>query len=152
MTLISYHTERLNQQLIDDITPLLKLHYDEIAQYKHINVLDPDYTQYYRLQANDALRVYTVRDNGDLVGYSVYFIAPNAHYPGSIHANNDVLFVLPEYRGTTGRKLLQYAEAQLKLGGVDLIHMHMKVEHDKPALFKRMGYTHSENLYTKALR
>ncbi|MGH2517811.1 MAG: hypothetical protein ACRDHP_19365, partial [Ktedonobacterales bacterium] len=61
-------TEELTPVLANEMTPLLRSHYDEIAFYKDIP-LDPDWDGYLRIQATGSLRVFTARAGDALIGY-----------------------------------------------------------------------------------
>lgn len=131
----------------DEIKPLLSAHWQEIAHYLDIP-LDPDW-EFYRTAKT--IRVYTARANRVLVGYAVFFISPNRHYKASIQAVQDILFVLPEYRGRTGFRLIRYCDEQLKLEGAQVVYQHVKVKHDFGPLLKTLGYEPVDIIHAKRL-
>lgn len=148
----TYQREHLHGQLEEELASLLQAHWEEIARNKQINVLDPDYDRYYEAQNMDKLRIYTAREEGVLIGYAVFFINNNAHYQDSIQAVNDVIYIDPNQRGFASIRLLQFAEQQLLEDNVDIIHMHMKIEHDHPKLFKFLGYEDAEIVREKVIK
>jgi GNAT superfamily N-acetyltransferase len=138
----------------EEVMPLLRAHKDEIAHYSDID-LAPDFAAYERLEESGALRVYTARDeNGRLVGYSAHFVRPNLHYSRSLQAQQDVLFLLKDYRrGGLGLRLIRYADAQLRAEGVQVSMQHVKARADLDfsPLLKRLGYEHVDQIYCRRL-
>jgi hypothetical protein len=84
-------------------TPTSRTHWREITHYADIP-LDPDIDTYNTMEVIGALRCFTAREQGRLVGYAVFFIRHNLHYRSSLQAMQDVLFVLPEHRGRVGHQ------------------------------------------------
>ena len=151
MRSVRFQRERFTDAF-DDALPLLERHRQEIAHFAHIP-LDVDIRMYVACETNDRLRVYTARDGDTLVGYACYFVGPNPHYQGSKQAKQDVLYLAPEYRkGSTGIRLVEFADAQLAVEGVQAVYHHVKNAH--PALgviLERMGYEAVERVYVKRL-
>lgn len=148
---VTFQRERL-AGLWDEITPLLKEHWREIATYPDIP-LDPDVERYTAVEASGWLTVFTAREDGELVGYAVFMVAGNMHYRSSRIGIADVVYIAPAHRrGGTGVALLRYADAQLAADGVQAVFHHQKVAH--PALGKVLehrGYEHVENIWAKRL-
>ena len=132
------------QDVMDEIKPLLEMHWREIAHYQDIE-LNPDWEFY---QTNPAVRVFTARDNGILIGYGVFFIGPNRHYKQSIQAVQDILFIHPKYRGgRTGYRLITFCDEQARAEGAQVIYHHTKIEHDFGALLEHIGYERVDFIY-----
>lgn len=126
-------------------------HYQEIAFYKDI-ALEPDAGVYERLAAAGAIRVYTVRDGGNLVGYAMFLVRPNPHYRSSLTAVQDVLYLKPAYRrGRTGVTLIRVAETRLRAEGVQVVYHHVKRSNKVGRLLARMGYELVDEVYAKRL-
>lgn len=95
---------------------------------------------------------FTARDKNNIVGYVAFFINPNMHYMTSLQAVQDVLYVLPEYRGQgLGERLIQASDGYLRDRGVDMVYHHVKTYKEFGPLLERNGYTHLENIYAKRL-
>ena len=92
---ITYQVETLAATR-DEALPLLDRHYDEIAQFKGVQKLDPDWETYDALEKTGKLWVMTVRDRGIMVGYIVMVISRALHYRNLIMATEDIHFLLPE--------------------------------------------------------
>lgn len=138
--------------LWEEMLPLLVAHKAEIAHYPDI-VLDPDIPAYEMLDAQGAVRVFTARIGGTLVGYAVFFVRHNLHYRQSLQAVQDVLFVTLAHRhGRVGLQLIQYAEARLQAEGVQVVLQHVKAS--TPAtieLFLKLGYEPIDHILGKRL-
>ena len=135
-------------KVIDEIKPLLEMHWREIAHYQDIE-LNPDWEFYLSVPS---VRVYTARMDGELIGYGVFFIGPNRHYKQSVQAVQDILFVHPSHRGgRTGYKLLAFCDSEAKAEGAQAIYHHVKAVHDFGPLLKRLGYETVDLIYARRL-
>lgn len=134
--------------IIEEIKPLLQLHWREVAHYEDIP-LDPDYDTYRR---STALRVFTARKDTALVGYAVFAVGRHQHYRTCLQAVQDIVFVDPRDRGGVGRQLVRAAEEQFRKEGVQVVYQHQKIAH--PALgelLRSEGYEPIEVLWAKRL-
>ena len=146
---VSYGLEPIDG-LWDELDPLIREHYEEIAHFKDIP-LEPHREAYALMQKAGALRVFTARFGGRLIGYAFFSVAPALHYRSSLHAHEDVVFVTQEHRrGGVGLVLLKYAHASLKASGVEVIYHHVKLAH--PGLGKileSLGFEPIDMIYGK---
>lgn len=139
---ITFATETV-AEVQADIEPLLALHYDELCASKEWMALAPDWDRYIALENMDRLLAFTARDDGKLIGYSVFFVDVHIHYRGNLIANNDVIFVHRDYRkgSRTGLDLIAYSEQQLKLICVQVkVIWHIKFKQDWSAILRRRKY------------
>lgn len=144
---MNFQLERPSE-VLDEIKPLLEMHWHEIAHYQDIP-LDPDYDFYL---TSPIVRVFTARDEGTLVGYGVFFVGANKHYRSCKQAVQDILSVHPAYRGTTtGFRLIRYCDTQLKAEGCQVVYQHMKKAHQFGPLLERQGYELVDLIYGKRL-
>jgi GNAT superfamily N-acetyltransferase len=138
---------------IEQIKPLLELHYEEITLDKDVIKLKPNWERYLRLSHMDKLATLAAYDDDKLVGYSIFFLEEHIHYEDNIIARNDVLFLHPEYRkGMTGIKLIKASEDMLSNMGVSKIFWHIKYSRDFRSILYRMGYKDEDIILGKALR
>lgn len=136
----------------DYIEPLLQADWQEIEHNKSIRPLDPDWDMYAKLEANDALRIYTVREGRRLVGYFVVGIVPNLHCKGTHQAAADVIYLHPDYRkGLTGYKLFKFAESSLKQEGFSSLIVTTTEVNPIDPIINRLGYSKVETKYEKVL-
>lgn len=131
---------------------LIDLHWQDIALNKDKIKLNPDWDRYEEAEKNGDLKIFTARSNDQLVGYFACLISVSLHYKDHIFAHNDVLFLHPDYRkGLAGWRLMKFAEQCLRDDGVSLLMVNTKIHKPFDVLLQRLGYTHIENLYSKAL-
>lgn len=139
-------------EVVEDITPLLQLHYEELTRNKDRVRLDPMWEKYAQLEASarDALQIFTARDAGALVGYAAFFVQPHLHYRDLFPAINDVVFVHPQHRGATGLRLIRYCERELKPFAQKIV-FHVKPDTPMAALLPKLGYALEEHVFGKFL-
>lgn len=145
-----YQREPVTHDLIEEMFPLLRLHYEEIAKFKDIP-LEPDQESYIALDKAGIVRAFTARDEANtLQGYAVFFVKHNLHYKSSLQAVQDVLYVNPTSRGF-GAKFILWCDKELQREGVQAVYHHVKSEHNFGPLLERMGYELVDLIYTRRL-
>lgn len=128
--------------------PLMELHWREIARNKALLVLNPDEGLYRKMQPN--LLLVTARCAGRLVGYFLWVLMTHLHYKHVLVAEEDLHFLLPEYRrGLTGYKFIKAACVAAHARGAKLLVMREKIGHEHPALMERLGFKATDTVYTK---
>jgi hypothetical protein len=144
---IAYRVEAL-APVRRDIQPLIERHYEEIAQFKDMQKLDPDWETYETLERLGRLWVMTVRDHGALVGYIVMIVSKALHYKTLLMATEDIHYLLPEYRkGLTGYRLLAKTKQAMKEKGARMAIMRCKAGQSHAALFERLDGDLSDLVY-----
>jgi GNAT superfamily N-acetyltransferase len=147
--MITYQVEKITDDFIEEVTPLLEEHYKDIAMYQDKIDLNPDWDTY-KLIDGDGFVAITARDDEKLIGYTAYFIKNNLHYKDHIFAVNDVIYLDKEYRGgTTAVDMLMYTEEVLEDLGVSVATMHMKTFAPFETLMQCLSFDKAEFLYTK---
>lgn len=137
--------------IMTEVKPLLDKHWVELTVFPEIP-LKVNWPHYIASEFVGNFKAYIARDNGKLVGYLAYFLGMHHHYATTLVATEDVFFVDPEHRtGTTGLKLLKFAELELKKLDVDLVIHHSKVAHDLGPILVRRGFKATDNLFMKRL-
>lgn len=149
---IVYARETLAEVRASGIDELLRRHWLEIAHYPDIP-LEVDWGAYEGVEAVGALRAYTVRADGEIIGYASYFVRHNPHYRSSLQAVQDVLYLAPEHRGgRVGYRLIAFADEQLRAEGVQCTYHHVKRAHPGLGrLLEFMGYEIVDELWAKRL-
>jgi len=134
---------------LDEVKPLLPLHYEELALNKDKVPLSPQYDEYLRRDAAGMVVCITMRSAGELVGYIIAFKAPGLHYSTCLTLTVDIFWLKPEYRGNGGGVIMFKAlEKEAKRLGVDRMFVGSKVHLDASYLFDRLGYTKVETYYS----
>lgn len=146
---MQFQREKLSPELFSELLPLLSAHYREVAHFQDIE-FDPDMESYAALDKTERLRIFTCREEGELVGYSVYFISQSLHYKKSKQAHQDILFVHPEKRGV-GHRLIRWCDEQLRLEGVQVVYQHIKAKHNFGPMLEWLGYELVDHIYARRL-
>ena len=135
-----------------DALELFRQHYEEIAERTDVIELDPDLESYNTLYEKGILEIHTARDDGKLVGYSIWFVLKHIHYKKSLTANSDVLYISPEYRkGMFGVKFIKWTTEEIKKRQPQRVIFHMKPFLDYSPILKRLGANLFEHAYTIVL-
>ena len=137
----------------EDIKPLIEKHWELVALNQGTIKLNPNWEEYARLDAAGVLRVFTAREDSELVGYCVLVVSRSMHYKDHVFANNDVTFVLPDNRaGATGYQLLKYAEDHCAENDISLMNVNTKVHIPFDSLLVGMGFNLIERIYSKCFK
>ena len=137
--MITFQEETLNQIHDKEFEDMLKLHSKELTEFSF--KLNPDWKVYQQLEDINALHIVTARGDEKLVGYYVSIITTHHHYKDALVAENDLHYILPEYRrGWLGYKFLKEVIQFLKRRNVGIIMHSMKVSHSYLPLTERLGF------------
>jgi GNAT superfamily N-acetyltransferase len=137
-------------ELLDELKPLLPLHWEELAINKDKVPLDPQFDVYIRREAAGEVMMVTARRDGALVGYFIGFVAPGLHYKTCLTLIMDIFFIHPSARnGFAGVKLFRAVEAEARRRGVQRIIVGSKIHADASILFERLSYSPVETYYAK---
>jgi hypothetical protein len=133
----------------DELKPLFRLHWAEVAKNKELLRLDVDEKFYLERDRTKEILWVIARFNGRLVGYVAWFIKTHPHYKSVVCGQSDVHFLLPEFRqGWNGYKLLKNAILLLKALGVQYCYLSEKIGHEHPAIMKRLGFAPLDVTYS----
>lgn len=100
--MITAQVETLTGGGLDELKPILPVHWAELALNKDKVPLEPNYSIYLRREAAGEVLYITLREDGRLIGYFVGFIAPGLHYQTCLTLIMDIFYVVPEHRGKRG--------------------------------------------------
>jgi GNAT superfamily N-acetyltransferase len=134
---------------LEEVKPILPIHWEELALHKEKVPLDPQYNVYLERDAQGGVISITAREDGKLIGYFVGFIAPGLHYQTCLTCTMDIFYVHPDHRGGgTGYHLFKSAEKKLKRRGVQRLFVGSKLHKDASWLFEKLGYEEVERYYS----
>jgi GNAT superfamily N-acetyltransferase len=109
--MVTYQREHV-AAVWDELMPLGAARW---AETKEPGVFSPNRSVYENLEAAGALVLYTVREEGVLIGAAAFAIDRLTEMDGAVTAQQIVLFVAAEHRQKgAGAKLLGFAEAMLR--------------------------------------
>lgn len=139
--------------IVDELKPLLRLQWEDIALDKEIIEYDPDFDRYDALFKLGILKITTVRADGLLAGWYINFVTPHLHYRTSLFAMLDIYYVAPEFRlGVVGIRLFQEMEKQMRALGVVEIVSITKCHLDISSVFEYLKWRKTGVTYTKILK
>ena len=148
--MLIYQEENYTPDFFREAWDLFVAHWNEVGVFKDKMELFPNEDLYEQLATMGLLKLYVVRHDGVIAGYSAFIIQQHPHYVTTKVAMNDILYVKPEYRkGSLSLKLMNFAEKNLQKEGVQFISMHSKTEHDFGVILRRKGYQPVETIYGK---
>lgn len=147
--MITSHVENFTS-IMEEIKPLLSIHWDKLALNKDKVPLDPQYEIYGKREADGQSLCITLRDAGRLVGYWVGFIAPGLHYKTCLTHTLDIWNLLPGYEdGRCALILMRAVEREIKRRGVNRSFIGEKLHRPTGKLFEAFGYVPVETYYSK---
>lgn len=135
-------------------TPVLEAHHAEVGVLKGTLALDPDWTEYERLQEKGQLIFVVARSRrGRVAGYALIVLRPHLHYAGAKVAYDDAHYLAPKYRSQGwGKMLIGYAERVATAAGAKVFSMRTKSGPSNHGhIFEKMGYKLTDLVYLKDL-
>lgn len=112
--------------------------------------VDLDTQAYRNLDIANMLRIYTVRDNGELIGYSSHVIRPHLQHD-FLQAVQDALYIRKDKRGH-GVAFIKWCEEQLRGDGVRILFQTIPEINDWSLILDRLNYNKVETVYMKDLK
>jgi L-amino acid N-acyltransferase YncA len=146
---ITYQLEPWATYFLDCQTLWLE-HYDEIAVQKDRMAMKPDVVAYQNLEQLGQLQIVTAREAGQMVGYILSVIRPHLHYADVLCGYEDAYFLAKSHRkGMAGVRLIKEAIRHMQAAGVRKAFFMTKVALDMGAIFRRLGFTETDIVYSK---
>ena len=146
----TFSHERL-EDIIDEMKPLHQAHWAETEKHRHGLAFNPDYETFFRYERAGRCVVFTLRQEGRLLGNFSLYLDKSMHTK-TLLATEDTLFLLPEARkGRVAMRFIAYAENALAMIGVKEISVSVKIVNKAGRFFQMIGYRHVENGLTKVL-
>jgi GNAT superfamily N-acetyltransferase len=137
---------------IQEAWNLLEMHREELATYKHLMVLKPNLESYQKLEDAGKLIGLGLYDEDKIVGYSVLILTTALHYSDLIIAQNDLIYIHPDYRkGKWGLKLIYATEEAAREKGIKMILWHGKEKTIFSELMPKLGYIVQDIMFSKEL-
>jgi hypothetical protein len=133
------------------ISDMLEEHADEAMHEDVAERVEVDWSLYKQVEAAGMLYVFTMRDDGEMVGYCSSMVCAAFHNRGETHANVSALYVTKKYRGAKVKCFLDYVEKCLREAGADVVY-HYVGRCDYSRLLEHMEYRPEFRLYRKDLR
>ena len=113
---------------LQELVPLFVQHWSEVETHEDEEQLNPNWEAYLQLDEAGVYVLCTARMDGNIIGYIGDVVHENIHYQ-TLHAVNDFMYVLPEYRTTdVFPKMLRVVEQHEAKMGCTVRTMHFKRE------------------------
>lgn len=140
--------------ILPELKPLFAQHWAEIGPKRDVAPFDMDYARYARMEEIGVLATFTARDDGALVGYSVYFVSTHINYQRDVYAFLNGMWLSPKYRkGWNGVWFVRFVENELRGSGVSVMHSTARDGHPAlSAVLEYLGHAHVERGYVKLLK
>ncbi len=137
--------------IYDEALPLMQAHWDTISPG---GAMDFNRDALLALEDAGAVRCYTARDDGTLVGYLIYLGDESLYQRGQKIVRDLGLYVAPEFRkGTTAVRLMRFAEDDLREAGVaEVFQVIPAASEPLGKMLEGMGYHHHETVFKKNLK
>ena len=151
MSNITFSVENYNTLLNDGGTTLFKAHWKEIALYKNERPLNVNHASYFQLESQGRLAVFTVRSNGNLIGYSMFTFGISNHYTIPV-ASNDAFYLHPQFRkGWTAVNFIKYCLKKLKQSKAKQVIWRTKSHQSFGPILERYGMKEDDVCYSMML-
>lgn len=136
----------------DRLEPLYKQHYAEMqARLKSDGVplgpYNPNLRDYHAAMDSGLMATFIVTFGETVVGYSNIWITPDMHSQELI-ASEDTIYMLPEHRNGTGKKLAKFILAELGSRGVKRVNISPVTDLRVGKIWQRMGFKPVAQLMT----
>ena len=139
-------------EMLAEATTLFEEHYEEIARNKEVMKLKPDEKAYHKLEEANRIFILSAWQDDVLIGYSVNFVLNHPHYADLVLAQNDLLYIKKEMRGSrAGLKLIKETEKHATSLGCKLMLWHAKENTSLSAILPRLKYAVQDIIYSKEL-
>lgn len=151
-----------------EVLEIAARHWEEIAVHKDEIKLDIDVELFRQMDRTGILHITTARTVGlidesppygsrnprfyppRLVGYYLMVVRTHPNYRKTLFGFIQSYFLLPEFRDPfTGLELFEAMEEDMKRAGAQALISGHKLHFDVGPLFKRLGWTPFEMMYTK---
>lgn len=136
----------------DEMISLAEAHWHETMQWQHgKQAFAPDFDRYNAYEVAGMAILFTVRDDGRMVGHGLMYICPSMHTQ-QIIATEDAMFLLPEYRrGRNALRLYQFVEQECAKRGAVEIMVTAKPDTGAARILEHLGCTLVNYQYCKHL-
>lgn len=131
--------------------PLFSECWEEGGEYKEVINIDVDISSYMKLNELGMVHVIVVKEEDEIVGFSMIMRTPHLHHKWVIYGSVDTVYLHPLYRaGTTGIRLISETEEYAKELGIEILICHTRLTNPSlEKILKRKGFSHKENVLNK---
>lgn len=129
---------------------LFKRHGDEVLGFSGEYGINEDV--YLKLEEGGRVIFFTAEDDGVVVGYCTYIISEPLHLKNMLYSFQDLLYVVPEKRGSgVGNDLVLAAEEKSRELGCNKVFFTQKANIKDSKVALELGYSSYEKTFIKDL-
>jgi hypothetical protein len=155
---MQYSREIAQHDLIDELMPLFRDHWKEMAYALPEFQFEVDVDRYILAEAAGMLRLYIARgEDKAIAGYAVVFVQPSFHLvrdkqflkrgPGRIsEATQVAIYLRSDHRGS-GAKFVEAYQAMLQEEGIEMLYHHAQIGGPMEAILEFLGHTKTETTW-----
>lgn len=143
--------EATSDALWAEAMPIIEAGFREFDPHIELG-LDLNRQTYDALEAAGALRVYTARRSGELLGYVALIVGASPHRRAVKQATQDAIHVKPEHRGQVTAALIRHAEREMRDEGVKLLYHSCPMGSRLGRLLEILGYQPIGQTHAKLLK
>jgi GNAT superfamily N-acetyltransferase len=148
--MLKVESSSLDRMIEDGLETLMYAHWIECSIDREAVPFDPDWNLGRTMERCGVLKCFALRDDGELVGYSIFEVSSHLNFKTTTYAWNNGIYVRPESRkGNAGIKLIVESERWLKADGVKKFVYLAPSNSALNDLLVKDGYRPSETYYTK---
>ncbi|HEX8838244.1 MAG TPA: hypothetical protein VF748_14980 [Candidatus Acidoferrum sp.] len=153
---VRFKWERFSK-IYEELRPLFKKHWQEVAIDQDTVPLDPDWNYYFGVDQANLLYILTARSefNGKLAGYIFNIIGSHNHYKSTRFANTEMFYLHPRFRrGWQPVKFFKENLRGLEMQGVEVAVIYFKLGFKDARVGKllaRLGYVPTDIVMRKRL-
>lgn len=156
---IRIESEPFTQELADEISPLGQESWDECSEIKKDTCsfhgqrgfqIQPDIPQYLLLADSDGLLAMTLRDKGELVGYSLSIFYRSLHHAPIRCVNVDTFFIRPGYRAYM-RRFIQAMETRFRDREIVQVGWPLSAKGKLFSILQLLGYAADDVIMEKRI-
>lgn len=128
-----------------ELWDLLVEQHRELAWFPEVNRLAPDVARMKAAEAAGIFRIWTMREDGLLVGYIEFWITPHTHYRHSLWAMDGGSYLSPRFRGNGFAYIRLWRTAIAALRQLNprpsMLRAHENLHRPMAVVFRRLGMT-----------
>lgn len=145
---LRFRKERFEEAWDEAIT-LMQQHHDEVGPFRG-EKLTASLNVFAGLEMGGSARLFTAREDDELLGYATFMIGANPNYVHLTQAVQSAIFIRPDKRGF-GARFIDWCDAELKKDGVNVVFQYVSIHHDFSSTLLRLGYEKAETVYLRRL-
>lgn len=143
--MISFSIDKLNEELIEKIQPLLEENHAVSGQFEELDIFWEAY-----LQLSNSIIVICMKNDEEMVGILIFLIGPYPHNKNQIFGEQLTFFIQREHR-IHAEKMLELSETVLAGYGCEFVIQSARYKSSFCNVLSKLGYDPLDMKYTKRL-